>query len=193
MKINLVLTLLLISSCSILKSQSFNLDPVHTSVTFSVNRFAAVDVKGRFHTVSGFVNYNADSGTMSDANITIDVSSLDSYNEIRDGHLKGEIWLDAEKYPDITFITTSIKSSNNGFVATGDLTIHGVTNEIDLPFQMSGPDIDPTKQNCIGISAELVINRQDYGISFSRLMDNGKMFIGNEVTISIDALMQQVN
>ncbi len=181
----------LLLSASLMYSQEFTIDKGHTFVNFSVNRFGAVDVHARFNEYSGTIQFDEAQHMITSAEFTIEVESIDSGHEIRDGHLKGEIWLNASKYPKIIFKSSSIKSTEEGFLATGLLSIKGVTKTISLPFQMTGPAIDPTKQNTIGISASININRQDYGINFSKLMDNGKLFIGNDVRIHISALAQQ--
>lgn len=183
--ITFLISLFIVQICS---SQSFQIDPGHTFVNFSVNRFASVDVKGRFNDFSGTVQYDAASEMIQSASFTIDVESIDTGHDIRDGHLKGDTWLDSKQFPKITFVSKSFEKSELGYHAVGDLTIHGVTREVIVPFKLTGPAVDPTKSIALGISASISIDRQDFGISFSRLMDNGKLFIGNEVNIDIDAL-----
>ena len=189
--ISIILVFLLILPNVI--GQTFTIDPAHTFINFSVNRFGAVDVSGRFNSFSGTITLEPSTQKITGAEISIVVKSIDTGHDVRDGHLKGEFWLEETKYPHITFTTSEIQDSGTGFLARGILDIHGVQNEIELPFTLTGPGIDPTKKNTLGISAEIVINRQDYGISFSKLMDNGKLFIGNEVSISINALAEEVN
>ena len=171
-----------------LSAQEFEIDPGHTFIQFSVERFATVDVKGRFNAFTGTLSYDAEKNTISDVRISIDVSSIDTGHEIRDGHLTGEIWLDAVAFPEIIFVAEAFTSTDQGYLAKGQLTIHGVTQDVEIPFRMNGPMVDPTKANAIGISGTLKIDRQDYGIKFSRILDNGKLFIGNDVEITIDAL-----
>ena len=185
---HLLLILFSFTFIHISHGQSFDIDPGHTFISFSVNRFATVDVKGRFNDFSGNVQFDEETGMISAASLTIDVKSIDTGHDVRDGHLMGATWLDADNYPKIQFDAKSFKKVDGGFEATGELTIHGTTNEVSIPFEMTGPAVDPTKTTAIGISGTLVLDRQDYGISFSRLMDNGKLFIGNEVRIGIDAL-----
>ena len=171
-------------------AQEFVIDKGHTFVQFSVNRFATVDVQGRFNDFSGTITYDEESEMITAADFSIDVGSIDTGHDVRDDHLKGQIWLDAEKYPTIAFSATEIEKTDKGYLATGELTIKGKSNVVELPFTMSGPFVDPTKMTTIGISTGITIDRQDYGVTFSRLMDNGKLFIGNDVTIRIDALVQ---
>jgi len=190
MKYNSIVFAILLFVSTFLSGQTFEIDPGHTFITFSVERFGTVDVSGRFNEFSGTLSFDETKGSINSADLTIDVNSIDSGHGVRDGHLKGEMWLDAGNHSTIVFKTSSVDKTDEGFLAIGELTIKGKTNTIELPFKMKGPAVDPTKMTTIGISADLVLNRQDYGISFSRLMDNGNLFIGNEVTISINALAQ---
>lgn len=169
----------------------FRIDPGHTNISFSVERFGMVMVTGRFTEVSGTVQYLEESPAATSADITIAVNSLYSGHEVRDGHLKGETWLHAEKFPEITFKSTALKENGDQHLVSAELTIHGVTNEVSFPVEIRGPYTDPTKTNTISIRGDLIIDRQDYGISFSRTLDNGKLFIGNEVKIHFDALAAQ--
>ena len=173
-----------------INAQEFVIDKGHTFVRFAVNRFATVDVHGRFNDFSGNVTYDTEKNMITAAEFSLNVESIDTGHDIRDGHLKGEIWLDAAHYPSISFTASDIQKTDDGYLAKGELTIKGKTNLIELPFVLSGPFVDPTKQTTIGISTNIIIDRQEYGLSFSRLMDNGQLFIGNEVEIWIDALFQ---
>jgi polyisoprenoid-binding protein YceI len=190
MKNLIALLLVFLTAISVSYGQTFEFYKGHTFVGFSVNRFATVDVQGRFNDFSGTVAYDKKTKLITEANFSIDVKSIDTGHEVRDGHLLGE-WLNAEMYAEITFVSSKIIQTDKGYKATGNLTIHGVTKEISFPFSMNGPMVDPTKNNAIGISASLIIDRQDFGISFSRLLDNGELFIGNNVEIDINALMIQ--
>ena len=98
------------------------------------------------------------------------------------------MWLDTENHDELTFRSSNIKSEDGQWFIEGDLTIKGKTNPVSFPFEMEGPFKDPTGANTIGLSGDLTINRQDYGIQFSKVMDNGELFIGNEVKIRIRAL-----
>ena len=190
MKKLIFLSIAFLSGIFTISGQEFTIDPAHTNISFKVNRFAMIDVAGRFNEFSGSILVDKATGEISKASLTINVKSLDTGHDVRDGHLKGETWLDAERYPEINFEATSISYVGNKPNISGNLTIHGITKQVSFPFEVNGPGIDPTKKTTIGISGSIVIDRQDYGIKFSRLMDNGKLFIGNEVAIEIHALAQ---
>ena len=186
---NFLFTLLLF--CTQLSAQEYTIDPGHTSIQFSVERFGTVQVNGRFNDFSGTVQYDSTLQKIQSADISIDVKSIDTGHKVRDGHLKSEIWLDAEKYPEIQFQTTEVIQSDTGMIAVGSLTIHGTTKPIQIPFERIGPLVDPTKTKAIGISGAITINRQDYGIQFSKVFNDGILFIGNDVHININALAIQ--
>ncbi len=170
-------------------NDEYVLDTGHTYIGFDVERFLVGEVTGRFNEFAGNINISGDEVETIKVNIAIHTNSLDTNNETRDGHLKGQMWLDTEKYPKITFVSKTIKKSvENKYTMEGDLTIHGVTKTIQFPVEILGPFKDPTKKLAIGIKADLVIDRFDYGIKFDKKMDNGSFFIGNEVKIKIRAL-----
>lgn len=146
------------------------------------------EVSGRFNEFKGEIHYNPDDLSSFKADVTIQTKTIDTGMEVRDGHLRGKIWLDVETYPEIRFASKKLEQKEDQLMLTADLTIHGVTKEVVFPIEILGPFKDPTQTTSLGLKGGLTINRQDYGIAFSRLMDNGKLFIGNEVRIDIQAL-----
>ena len=181
----LLLSFFLLLSFNI-SGQEFKLDPGHTLIAFNVERFMVGEVTGKFKSFEGSVKLENEK--ISSADISIEVASLDTDQEMRDGHLKGEIWLDAQNYDQILFESSGVRSSGGQLWLDGNLTIKGITNQVSFPFEMKGPFRDPTGAMTIGLTGDLEINRQDYGITFSKTMDNGELFIGNTVRIRIRAL-----
>ena len=166
----------------------YHLDSGHTYIGFDVERFLVGEVTGRFNDFSGSVNMTNGDLTSIKINATIQTKSLDTNNETRDNHLKGEMWLNVSEYPQIKLVSTEIKKTADGFLMSGNLTIKEVTNQINFPLIVKGPFKDPTKKVALGLSADLVINRFDYDIKFNQKMDNGSFFIGDEVKIKLRAL-----
>ncbi len=185
-----VVFILLISSFSIalFGQTSYQLDTAHTFVNFGVERFMVGEVTGRFNGFEGTVVYNPEDLSQTTIDVTISVKSIDTGLDIRDGHLKSAIWLDAENHPKMTFKSKKIAQSEGQTMITADLTIRGITQEVTFPVVMKGPFKDPTQANTLGLSADLIVNRQDFGISMDKKMMNGHSFIGDEVKISIRAL-----
>ena len=184
----LLLFLFVTITSSINAQTTYQIDKIHTFVNFGVERFMVGEVTGRFNDFVGTVVHNTENILQTKINVSIDVKSIDTGFEVRDGHLKSNIWLDAEKYPEITFTSKSLEKTEENLMLTADLTIHGITREVTFPISIKGPFVDPTQSNTIGLSGELIVNRQDFGISMDKKMLNGHSFIGDDVKISIRAL-----
>jgi len=173
----------------IIISQNYIIDASHSAVQIQVERFGVVDVIGRFKDVSGEITFTADDIYKTSANAIIKVASYDANNVGGEEAVKSKAFLDAETYPEITFesIKTIVKEDKSYLV--GNLTIHGVTNEIELPFSLKGPLLDlPTQKQSVAFNASIIVNRQDYGISFDRKLPDGTSIVGNDVEIKIIAL-----
>ena len=175
-------------SQTVISQSTYQIDPTHTFVNFEVERFMVGEVTGRFNEFEGSVVYDPDDLAQANIDVTIQVKSIDTGLEIRDGHLKSNIWLNAEKYPEIKFKSKKVYLSGEQILIAADLTIHGITKELTFPVTIKGPFMDPTQTTTLGLSADLIINRQDFGILMDKKMINGHSFIGNEVKISIRAL-----
>lgn len=162
-------------------------DRAHTNISFTVTHMAVTRVTGKFKDFSVVFKFDPQSLEKSSIMVTIQAKSIDTDNEKRDNHLRSEDFLFAEKFPEITFHSTGIKRSEDGYIAHGKLTIRGVTREISLPFTVAGPVADPYGNLRIGISAETTINRMDFGVSWNKLLDTGGLVVGEEVLIRVDA------
>ncbi len=182
MKIRLFLILLSAFFVGQSIAQKYIIDPGHSSVQIQVERFGVVDVVGRFKDVSGTINYDEKDNSKTTAEAVIKVDSYDANNAGGEDAVKSQAFLDAASYPEISFKSKSVSSN----VLTGDLTIHGVTNEVQLPFTIKGPLLDlPTRKQSIAANASITINRQDYGIAFDRALPNGIKIVSNDVKVSL--------
>lgn len=167
-------------------AQTYIIDPGHSSVQIRIQRFGVVDVVGRFKDISGSITYDANDLTKTSAEATIKVSSYDANNSGGEEAVKSPAFLDAATYPEISFRSKSTVIQEGQNILTGDLTIHGTTREVALPFTVNGPLPDlPTQKQSIAAEASLTINRQDYGVSFDRKLPNGTSLIGDEVKITL--------
>lgn len=165
----------------------YNIDPAHSSVGFSVRHLGLADVRGIFKEFEGVVEYDPASPENFTLKGRIKTASVDTAIEVRDQHLRGPEFLDADRYPEITFFSESVAVENNRLLVTGSFTLHGVTRTITLPIVVTGPIKDPWGKTRIGLSTRITINRQDYGISWSKVLDNGEWVIANDVAITIEA------
>lgn len=186
MKIKFTLVLLLGSLATSLVAQSYTIDAGHSTIQIQVERFGVVDVVGRFKDVAGSFLFDANDISKTTANAVIKVASYDANNIGGEDAVKSKVFLDVSTFPEITFKGTQVAQKEDGDYLVGDLTIHGVSNPIELPFTIKGPLLDlPTQKESIAFTASITINRQDYGISFDRKLPNGTSLIGNEVKITL--------
>ncbi len=167
-------------------TETWNIDPVHSSISFSARHMMISDVKGEFDKFSGTITANDDDPKSVEIVATIDAASINTRAEKRDNHLKSADFLDAAKYPTITFKSVKIEPDGDGkWKVTGNLTLHGVTKLVVL--EVTGPTPEVKAMGIRrGASATTTINRQDFGISFNKTIDSGGLVVGNEIPISID-------
>jgi polyisoprenoid-binding protein YceI len=173
---------------------TYAIDPVHTTIGFSVRHLVINNVPGRFREFSGAIQYDPANITTSSVAFTAKSASIDTGVEPRDKHLRSADFFDAVKYPDITFKSTRIEKKGTGeFVAHGDFTLRGVTKQVAIPFKLYGTIKDPWGKLRLGVEAGLTINRQDYGVSWSQTLDNGGLSVGNDVkiTLLVEAVKQE--
>ncbi len=166
---------------------TWKIDAAHSHVEFAVKHMMITTVKGRFTDVTGTVESAADDPAAGFADITIAAASIDTREPQRDAHLRSADFLDAEKYPAITFKSSRIEHiSDNGFRLVGDLTIHGVTREVALDVTSEGRGKDPWGGERAGYSATTKIKRSDYGLLWNQALETGGLLVGDEVKINID-------
>jgi len=163
----------------------YTIDPVHSSVEFKVKHMMVSDVKGEFKTFSGTITLDPANIEKSSVEITIESASVSTNNEKRDGHLKSADFFDVEKFPTLTFKSKKVAKKGDGYVATGDLTIRGVTKEVELPFTLSGP-VSAGPASIIGVSAATQLDRQDFGVSWNKTLDAGGVVVSDNVRIELE-------
>jgi len=170
---------------SIAQTTKWVIDKSHSKVQFDVAHLVISEVTGQFKSFDGSVL--SDKPDFSDAKIevSIDVNSINTDDEKRDGHLKGPDFFDANKYPKITFKSKSLKKVNNNlYKLTGDLTMHGVTKEVVLDVQFNGIKNDPWGNTKAGFKVTGKINRNDFGLKYNAPLEGGGVLIGEEVNIT---------
>lgn len=170
---------------SMVSADEYSIDKAHSTVGFSAKHLMVSKTNGMFKEYDGAITFDPNDLAASKIEMTVQAASIDTRNEQRDGHLKSPDFLDAEKFPTLTFVTKSIAKEGEVYNLTGDLTIKGVTKEITIPAEISGPVNSPMGGTAIGIAANFKINRQDYGVSFNKTMDNGGFVVSDDVTIDV--------
>jgi len=142
--------------------------------------------RGVFDDYQGTIVYDPDDLAASRINVVIQAASIDTRNEKRDKHLRGMEFFDTANHKTITFTSTNIRRSVDGYEILGDLTIRGNTRPVVLTARINGPVNNPSGGTVLGISARGTINRQDFGVSWNKQMDQGGWMISDEVTIEVD-------
>ena len=167
---------------------TWKIDPAHSAAEFKVRHMMISNVKGKFSGLSGVLKLDETDYTHATVEASIPVSSVNTGDEKRDGHLQSADFFDAEKFPAMTFKSTNIDSAGGGdYEVTGDLTIHGVTKSIVLKVEdVSQPSKDPWGNHRLGLSGSTKINRKDFGLTYNSALETGGVLVGEEVTITLD-------
>jgi len=167
-------------------ADKFAVDRSHSSVGFTVKHMVVSKVKGFFNDYTVDIVYDDKDITKSSVEVSIKTASIDTREAKRDDHLRSPDFFDAAKFPEIIFKSKRIEKSGEGFVAVGDFSMRGVTKEIKLPFTFAGVVTDPYGNTRLGLSAATKLNRQDYGVSWSKALDNGGLVVSDDVEVSIE-------
>ncbi len=170
------------------QAQVWNIDPAHSHVGFTVKHLVITKVDGEFKDFAGTIkDFDGKDVTKGSVDVTIQIASINTNIDQRDTHLKSPDFFDAAKFPTMTFKSKKIiKGAGDKFTMIGDLTMKGVTREDTLDCTFNGVITDPQGNTRSGFSASTVINRQDYGLSWSNKLADGSLVVGNEVTIGLE-------
>jgi polyisoprenoid-binding protein YceI len=185
---SLIALALMIAAPLAASADTWQIDPVHTTVEFTVRHMMISNVRGLFTKVAGTITAkDSDPGSVK-VKATIDTSSIDTRSADRDADLKSANFLDVAKYPTMTFKSKKIEPAGPGkWKMVGDLTLHGVTKEVTLDVEgPTAPIKDPWGNTRAGASATTKINRKDFGLTWNKALETGGAVVGDEVTVSID-------
>ena len=164
----------------------WNVDPEHSTIEFRVTHMVVSKTTGRFTDYAGFVDMDAESGTVTAIEAMIKTESVNTSHEKRDAHIRNADFLDVEHYPTMTYKLKSYKKTAEGFTAVGDFTFHGVTKEVALMGHYNGATKDPWGNTRAGFSAEGKLNRKDFGMVWNKTLDSGGLVVGDEVQIRLE-------
>ena len=171
---------------SVVFAEDYAIDKAHSSIGFSAKHLMVSTTNGQFNDYDGVIKFDPNDLAASKIDVTVQAASINTNMDKRDAHLKGADFLDVEKFPTLTFVSKSIAKSGDDYQLTGDLTIKGVTKETSVPAQISGPVNSPMGGTVMGIHSNFKINRQDYGVSWNKAMDNGGFVVSDEVKVDIN-------
>jgi polyisoprenoid-binding protein YceI len=165
----------------------YDIDPAHSGALFKVRHMMISNVRGEFKRVAGTVDLDEENPSNSSIDVTIDAASISTHEEKRDEHLKSPDFLDVAKYPSLTFKAKKVAATDEGYEVVGDLTIHGVTHEVNLLVEDLTPEAkDPWGGFRRGATASTKIDRKDFGMKFNMPLEHGGILVGEEVHINID-------
>jgi polyisoprenoid-binding protein YceI len=170
-----------------MSTTTWNIDPAHTEVGFAVRHLMISTVRGRFGKVSGSVVVDDDNPRNSKVDATVDITSIDTRQEMRDNHLRSPDFFDAEKYPTMHFVSKRIEGDvTKTFKVVGDLTIRGTAREVTLDATFEGRAKDPWGNDRAGFSAAGKLNRRDFGLTWNQALEAGGVVVGDVVKLTLD-------
>lgn len=180
--------LALVALPALAQTSTWNVDPSHTHAAFTVRHLVISNVRGEFGKTTGTLTLDEGDITRSKVEATIDVASVNTREPKRDEHLKSPDFFDVAKFPTMTFKSTKVEKAGAGKLkVTGDLTLRGVTKPVVLDVEGPTAEIkDPRGNARRGVSATATINRKDFGVAWSKLIEAGPV-VGDEVKIEIEA------
>ncbi len=175
----------LLSFGSAYAAERYDIDQAHSYIGFSVRHMVISNVRGNFTDFSGMIMFDENDMTESSVNVRINAASINTDNEKRDNHLRSAAFFEVEKYPEITFESSSIEKKDSDYIMHGFLTMHSVKKEIAIPFEMVGHIIDPRGNKRIGFEGSTELNRRDYGIAYDAVIEGGGLVAGNNIKIDL--------
>lgn len=168
---------------------NWKVDASHSKVSFSVLHAMVTETEGKFKVYDGNVSSKSETDfTNATISFTVDAKSINTDDEKRDGHLKSADFFDVEKYPTITFKSSSMKSTGkNTYDLEGDLTMHGVTKRVKLKATGAPKTVkDPWGNIKYGFNVSGSLNRKDYGLMWNAVLEAGGVMVSEEVTLKIN-------
>ena len=196
-RLSLVLALLAVTLAApaVASADTWKIDPVHTTVEFTVHHMTISSVRGQFDKVTGTITAKDKDPSSVAIEATIDTASIDTRSSDRDADLKSANFLDVAKYPTMTFKSKKIEAAGPGkWKVIGDLTLHGVTREVTLDVEgPHGPVKDPWGNTRAGAFATTTVSRKAFGLTWNKMIEAGGAIVGDAVavTINVEAVKQK--
>jgi polyisoprenoid-binding protein YceI len=172
------MTILAETSATVIPTGTWSIDPVHSTVEFTIKHLGLATVKGRAINVSGTI----EGGDQPSIEGTVEVASITTHDETRDGHLQSPDFFDAARYPELRFESTSVRLEND-LVVEGELTIKGVTKPVELRGTFVGVGTDPWGNERIGIDLAGTIDRTEFGVSWNAPLPGGGFLLPDNVAL----------
>ena len=164
---------------------TWDIDPTHSTVGFSVRHMMVSKVRGYFREFSGEIVTAADP-SQSTVTATVDMDSIDTRQEQRDAHIKSADFFDVGNHTVMTFRSTAVRNHGDDWVVEGDLTIKGITKPVVLELELNGFGPDAYGGTRAGFSAKTEISRAQFGVDIQMPMDGGGVVVGDKVTVELE-------
>jgi len=164
---------------------TWTVDTSHSTVGFTARHLMVSKVRGRFATFSGAIHV-ADNPLHSTVEAIVDLASVDTGDEGRDGHLRGTDFFDVEQFPTMTLADTRVKLAGEEFILEGDLTIKGVTRRVQFELEFEGVTQDPWGGTRAGFAADTEINRKDFGLTWNVALETGGVVVGDKIKVQLE-------
>ncbi|RZK77557.1 MAG: polyisoprenoid-binding protein [Pedobacter sp.] len=159
------------------------LDPTHSELQFKVKHLMITTVTGNIKSFQAELASEGDDFTNANISFSGDINSIDTGNGDRDGHLKSGDFFDAEKYPAITFKSTSVEKDGSDYIVKGDLTVKDVTKAVKLTAEFGGIATDPWGNTKAGFTLSGKINRTEFGLTWNAALETGGVMVSEDVKI----------
>jgi polyisoprenoid-binding protein YceI len=176
---------LALGGSTLAEAAEWQADTTHSVLTFKIRHLFS-KVQGGFDEWSANLFFDPEAMEQASVEVTIQAASIDTGNEKRDGHLRSADFFDVEQYPTITFVSSMVEQTDEGYLVHGTLTMHGVSKEIAIPVEFLGAGPDPWGRVRAGFSGSVTIDRKDYGMEWNKALDKGGVMLGDEVEIDIE-------
>ena len=165
---------------TIIPAGTWRIDPVWSSVEFAVRKLGLTTIKGRAGSVAGVIT----GGEAPSLEGTVEAASITTFDEQRDAHVASPDFFDVERYPELRFVSTSIRSDGDEVVVEGELTIKGVTRPVELRGDVTGPSVDPWGNERIGLELQTTVNRTEFGLRWNAPLPGGGFLLPDTVELS---------
>jgi polyisoprenoid-binding protein YceI len=167
------------TSATQIPAGTWSIDPVWSALEFEVTKLGLVTVRGRIPGFSGTI----EGGETPAISGTVDVSSVTTFDETRDGHIQSPDFFDAERYPELRFESTAVETRGDDLVVEGELTIKNVTRPVTLRGRFVGAGVDPYGNDRIGIELAGTVDRTEFGLNWNAPLPGGGFLLPNEVVL----------
>ncbi len=175
-----------VGAIAVAEMSKWNLDKDHTTLSFEAVHMVVSKTKGKFTEYSGTVEMDVEKQEFKTFEAVIQTASVTTDHQKRDDHLRSADFFDVKTFPTMTYKMKNYTKSGDQYTAIGDFTLLGITKELTLVGTFNGVAQDPWGNTRAGFTAEGTLNRKDFGMKFSKLLDNGGLMVGDDVKLQLE-------